>query len=415
MAGVLALICTLASLPAEDWPQWRGPQRDGISRETGLLQEWPAGGPKLEWHRTDTGSGYGAPAIVGTHIYVTGNEGVRDEFVQAMATSDGQRLWRTRLGAVGNPDQQPEFPGARSTPTVDGAFLYALGSDGDLACVETATGVIRWQKNLRLDFGGKPGLWAYAESPLVDGDVVVCSPGGAVATVVALDKKTGETIWKTSTPEADEAAYASAIVIHAAGQKQYVQMLSKGLIGLDADSGKILWRFGQTVSRYNANIPTPVARDGILYSAGAGTGGALIRLQPADGGVIVEPLAFSAKFPAAIGGAVLVDRHLYGTTGPTMLCVEFETGVLQWEERALGSAALLSADGRVYAHAESGEVGLLEVGPDGYVVRGRFTPDGRPERRGAMERAWAYPALAGGRLFLRDHHSMWCYDVRRTP
>jgi len=188
---ILGLLAALIPASADDWPQWRGPGRTGISPEAGLLKEWPQTGPKLEWQRSDIGSGYAAPIVVGERIYVLANEGLEDEFLQALSTRDGARLWRTRLGKVGNPEQQPKFPAARSTPTFDGQFLYALGSDGDLACVEAANGEIRWRKSLRADFGGKPGTWAYSESPLVDGNVLVCSPGGAVATVIALDKRTG--------------------------------------------------------------------------------------------------------------------------------------------------------------------------------------------------------------------------------
>jgi outer membrane protein assembly factor BamB len=353
--------------------------------------------------------------VVGDRIYVLANEGLDDEFVQALTTRDGTRLWRSRLGKVGNPDQQPEFPAARTTPTMDGENLYALGSDGDLACVATGSGEIKWRKNLRTDFGGKPGAWAYSESPLVDGDVLVCTPGGAEATMVALNKHTGEVIWRAALPEADEAAYSSAIVVNAAGRKQYVQMLQKGLVGLDAKTGKLLWRHDQTVSRFRANIPSPVAREGLIYSAGAGTGGGVIRLMPVDGSVGFEPEYFSSKLPTAIGGALLVGDHLYGTTGPAMLCVDFATGNVKWEERTFGASSMLYADERLYLHAESGEVGLVEANPDGYVERGRFTPPAGPERLGAMEKAWTYPVLAQGRLYIRDHGSLWCYNVRANP
>src|SRR5437870_11086632 len=166
------------SLFAADWPQWRGPQRNGVSQETGLLKEWPKGGPKLHWKVADIGSGYSTPAVVGDRLYLLGNEGLENEFVQALAAKDGKRIWQTRLGNVGNPKQQPSFPAARSTPTVEGEFLYALGSDGDFACLDSGLGKVKWHKNLRTDFGGKPGDWAYSESPLVDGETVLCTPGG---------------------------------------------------------------------------------------------------------------------------------------------------------------------------------------------------------------------------------------------
>ena len=408
----LIVALQLAPLAAHDWPQWRGPQRNGVSEETGLLKEWPQGGPKLRWQLKDIGSGYAAPVVVGERIYVLGNEGLDNEFIQALSTEDGARLWRTGLGKVGNPDQKPNFPAARSTPTVDGELVFALGSDGDLACVAASSGEVQWRKNLRTDFGGKPGDWAYSESPLIDGDLLVCTPGGFEATLVGLNKRTGETIWKTALPEGDEAAYASAISVNAAGRKQYVQMLQKGLVGLDAQSGKLLWRYDQTISKFNANIPTPIAHDGTVYSAGAGTGGGVVRIESKDGSITAEPGYFSPKMPTSIGGAVLVGEYLYGTSGQAMLCVEFATGNVKWEERALGAGSLIYADDRVYLHAESGEVGLVDASPEGYVERGRFRPPDAPGRAGPMEKAWAYPVLAEGRLYVRDHGSLWCYDVR---
>src|SRR6184192_1070054 len=190
------LLSVSPKLTASDWPQWRGQNRDGIAKETGLLKTWPANGPSLLWQVKDLGSGYSTPSVAAGRIYVMSNKGLDDEFVKALEMKDGKQVWSTRIGKVGNPDQDPNYPAARSTPTVDGTKLYALGSDGDLVCLETVIGKVHWQKSLCADFGGKPGTWAYAESPLVDGDVVVCTPGGAEATVVELNKKTGEVVWK---------------------------------------------------------------------------------------------------------------------------------------------------------------------------------------------------------------------------
>ncbi len=251
----IAVLCSFSSLAvAADWPQWRGPQRNGVSRETGLLREWPAEGPKLLWQRTDIGEGYSTPAVVGDRLYLLSNKGMDDEFVQALSIADGKQIWSTRIGKVG-PNRGPQYPAARSTPTVDGELLYALGSDGDLACLETESGKIRWQKNLRSDFGGQPGNWAYAESPLVDGDVLVCTPGGADATLVALNKKTGDVIWKSAVPGGDQAGYASIIIVDTGGIKQYVQFVQKGLVGVDAKSGKFLWRYAKTAEGSPGEYP----------------------------------------------------------------------------------------------------------------------------------------------------------------
>lgn len=405
--GVVLLAAT--GVMADDWPQWRGPSRDGISKETGLLKQWPEQGPKLLWQVKDLGEGYSTPSVVGERLYVMANKGMQDEFVKALSVKDGKELWSRRVGKVG-PNEGPQYPAARSTPTVDGDLLYALGSDGDLVCLEAATGQVRWQKNLRTDFGGQPGNWAYAESPLVDGDVVVVTPGGKDATLVALNKKTGDVVWKSAVPGGEEAGYASVIVVEAGGAKQYVQFLQKGLVGIDAKTGKFLWRYDQTAQDSPANIPTPVARDGYIYSASSRGGGGLVRLKVDGGKVGAEQVYFSKKLPTAIGGAVLVGDHLYGT-GQVMMCVDFKTGDVKWTERGVGAASLLFADGRLYVHGEGGEVALVEATPEGYRERGRFEPPNLPERgRGA--KAWAYPALANGRLYIRDAGMLWCYDVK---
>ena len=412
LATALGLWLGTAVLEAADWPQWRGPHRDGVANESGLQAEWPKDGPKLAWKASDLGSGYSTPAVVGERIYVLGNDGLENEYVTARSTKDGSKIWTTRLGVVGNPKQNPSFPAARSTPTVKGDVLYALGSDGDLACVETAEGKVRWKRHLRNDFGGKIGIWAYAESPLVDGDTVVVAPGGAEATVVALNAASGEVLWKCPLPQGDEAAYASAQVMEVGGVRQYVVLLQKGLVGVEARSGKPLWRHDKAVSRYNANIPTPVLGGDIVYFGSAGTGGGAVKLAAKDGGISAEPLYFEAKLPTAIGGAVKVGDYLYGTTAQALLCVEFATGQVKWEDRSIGTASLCLADGRLYLHGENGEVALVEPSPAGYREKGRFSPPDQPKHSAPMEKAWAHPVVAGGVLYLRDHAMLWAYDVK---
>lgn len=412
LTGLVLLSFTVGLTRADDWPQWRGPERNGVSRETGLLPSWPENGPKLVWQIQDAGRGYSTPAAVGERLYLLGNDGLENEFVQARSVQDGRRLWSTRLGQVGNPKQEPNFPAARSTPTIDGEWLYALGSDGDLACLAVATGVVRWRKNLRSEFDGKPGAWAYAESPLLDGDALICTPGGNSATVVALNKQSGTTLWKAGLQEGDEAAYSSAIVVEAGGVRQYVQMLGKGLVGLEAGTGKFLWRYTNTVSRFGANIPTPLAADNGIYTAGAGTGGGLIKLVAQDAGVQPVQVYFGSKLPTSIGGAVKIGDYLYGTTAQALLCLDFNTGKIHWEERALGAASLCYAGERLYLHGENGDVALVEPSPEAYRERGRFTPPGQAAKANPMEKAWAFPVVANGRLYLRDHQVVWCYDVR---
>jgi len=412
MPLVVTCLLALASASAADWPQWRGPNRNGVSQEKGLRKEWPKEGPPLLWKATGIGKGYSTPAVLGDRLYLDGSEGVDNEFVEALAVKDGAKIWSTRLGAVGIPKQQPNFPTARSTPTVENDFLYALGSDGDLVCAGTASGKIKWKKSLGTDFGGKPGHWAYAESPLVDGDTLVCTPGGRQATIVALNKKTGEVLWKCPLPEGDDAAYSSAIIVEVGGIKQYVQLLQKGLVGVDAKTGKFLWRYSKPVSVFDANIPTPVAGDGIVFAGAAGTGGGAVKLKGEDSKFDPEQLYFGPKYPTAIGGAVKVGNVLYGTTGQALECLEFATGQIKWDDRSIAPASICYADGLLYLHGESGDVALVEASPDGYHEKGRFAPNDQPAKANAMEKAWAYPVVANGRLYIRDHESLWCYNVK---
>lgn len=408
LSAALLLLGPIA-LHATDWPQWRGPHRDGISQEKGLLKEWPKDGPKLVWQVKDIGSGFSTPAIVGDRIYVLANEGLINELVEALSATDGKKIWSTTIGKVGNPDQQPNYPAARSTPTVDGDTIYALGSDGDMVALDTA-GKLRWKKNLRTDFGGVPGKWAYAESPLIDGETLVCTPGGSSASVVALNKKSGDVIWKASLPSGEPAAYASAQMVKSDGLKQYVQMLEKGLVGIDAKTGKVLWRYNKTISKYGATIPTPVVRDSEIYSAGAGTGGGVVKLKTANGTVEAEQVYFSPKLPVSIGGAVRLENLMFGTTGTGLLCSDFATGDIKWEDRSIGAASLCFADGNLYLHGENGDVALVAAAGDGYHEKGRFTPPGQPNRGSA--KAWAYPVVANGKLYIRDVGVLWCYDVK---
>lgn len=404
---------------AADWPQWRGPHRTGVSQEKGLLMEWPRGGPKLLWQLKDIGDGYGAPAITGQRIYLVSNKGMDNEFVQALSVVDGKQIWATTIGKVGNPDQKPPYPKARSTPTVDGKFVYALGSDGDLACLEEATGKVVWQKNLRRDFDGKPGIWAYAESPLVDGEKVIVTPGGSTATLVALNKQTGATIWKSAVLEGDQAGYASIIVVKAAGHRQYVQFLEKGLVGVDAKTGQFLWRYKE-IAGSPANMPTPVARDNFIFNTNPRRpASALIRLERSHGGVAATQVYLLRNLPNDIGGQVLVGNYLYGTNpesgsmaGPEV--TEFTTGKVHWKAESIGSGSIIYADKRIYLHGENGEMALIDSNPDFFFEKGRFTPPSQPKHPGgAMEKAWSYPVIANGRLYIRDLNTLWCYDIKK--
>jgi outer membrane protein assembly factor BamB len=408
LVSLLLPIAATAQLPAGpgDWPGWRGADRTGVSTETGLLKEWPKDGPPLVWKVKGLGEGYSTPSIARGRIYVMGNQGLENEFVQCRNVADGAAVWETKVGKVGSPKQQPAYPGSRSTPTVDGDRVYALGSDGDLVCLDAATGKEHWKKSLSGDFGGVAGRWAFAESVLIDGDTLVCSPGGPKAAIVTLNKKTGDVIWKSEVDDSGPAAYGSAIIAEGGGVKQYVQFLGKGLISVEAKDGKFLWRFDK--SSGNTNCTTAIFHDGYVFHAagGASPGGtALFRLTPSG----VQQVYFNNKLMNHHGGVIRIGDYVYGTNNTHLVCLDFKTGDVKWQERSVGKGALTAADGHLYVRGEqSGAVALIEATPDAYKEKSRFTPPDRSKDRFV----WPHPVVAGGRLYLRDKDTLLCYDIK---
>ncbi|MFO0815391.1 MAG: PQQ-binding-like beta-propeller repeat protein [Gemmatales bacterium] len=393
-------------LLAADWPQWRGPERTGLSKETNLLQQWPQEGPALHWKASDLGTGYSSPTIARGKIYLqTTIDDV--EYCIAMNEADGKRLWKTAIGKVGA-NQGPQYPGTRASVTVDGDLLYCLASDGEITCLSAGDGSHRWQKNLRKDFGGKPGMWAFSESLLVDGDKLVCTPGNDSASLVALNKLNGDVIWKSSIPDAGNAEYASIMVADFATGRQYVQFLRKGVVGVDAKTGKFLWKYSKTIDQ-GANILTPIVVGQKVFTSGSRTGGGLIELQGDADEVKVKELYFNNKLAPSIGGAVLVDGYLYGSTSQGVFCADFATGEIKWTNRSVGASSVCYADGRVYLRGHStGEVAIIETNPQAYTEHGRFK---QPER--SKIQAWPHPVIANGCLYLRDQNVMLCYKISR--
>ncbi len=407
-AGSIAIaIASSIALRADDWPQWRGPARTGVSRETGLLKEWPKDGPPLRWKRTDIGPGYSAPAVVGGKVFIQTTAGDQ-EFALALDEKTGKDVWKTPIGAVGK-NRGPDYPGTRATPTVDGDRVYCLSSAGQLVCLGT-DGKVVWEHDLVKEFDGKVGRpfagWAYSESVLVDGNRVICTPGGEKATMLALHKLTGEPVWLSAIPGGDAAEYASIVPVEVEGGKQYVQFLEKGVVGVDAASGKFLWRYEKTIDQ-GANILTPVVQGNKVFSAGSRTGGGLVELTAAGGSVSAKQLYFDKLIAPSIGGAVLVDGHLYGTGGQALFCAEFATGKVKWTERGVGAASVCAADGRLYVRGHAGDVALIEPSPADYRERGRFK---QPDHGKTL--AWPHPVVANGGFYLRDMSVLLCYDVR---
>lgn len=405
--GVLVTGLLLATdLRAEEWTQWRGNDRDGKSAETGLADAWPENGPRLLWQATNLGEGYSTPSSAEGLVYMIANHGMESEEVVALSLQDGTRKWGTKIGPVGK-NTGPNYAGARGTPTIDGDFVYALGSDGDLACLDAKSGAIKWHVNLRSEFAGKPGAWAYAESPLIDGDVLICSPGGAEATVVALNKADGSEVWKSPLDAADNASFSSPIAATIDGSRQYVLYLSKGLVGLDADTGQPLWRYTNTSDK-DANILTPVVQDNLVYSAAGRVGAGLVRVT--KGSSEPEEIYFERSLPSAMGGAILVDDKLFGCSGQTLACIDYRSGRVLWQDRSIGASSLCYADGKIYLHGEDNQVAMIEASGDGYRELGKFTPANAPQR--SAGKAWTFPIVVDGKLIVRDAGAVWCYDVR---
>jgi outer membrane protein assembly factor BamB len=399
---------------AADWPQWRGPNRDGVSSETGLLSHWPEGGPHLLWEARGAGRGYSSMACVGGRLYTVGDtlatESDDDEYLICFAASDGKTVWKTKLGQRYR-NSNKGWESSRSTPTVDGEHIYILTGNGELIALKSADGKELWRKSLSADFGGKKGDgWAYSESVLVDGDKVVCTPGGKT-TMAALDKLTGSTIWTATLPAKPGAGHASIVVSEVGGTRVYVQTTQGFGLGVRAGDGKILWTVDKL--RATAVIPTPIVRgDLVLFAAGYNTGGTLVRQVPDGEGIKVETVYPLTKTLAnKHGGIVLVGDYLYGDTEDQgrPFCVEFKTGKQMWKERsrASGSMSVIAADGRLYMHYADGTMMLAEATPTAYRVSSSFK---LPHRGSRLD--WAHPILANGKLYVRSDDYIWCYDVK---
>ena len=593
--ALTAATSTVALSASLDWPQWQGPNRDAVSKETGLLKEWPKDGPPLAWKITGIGGGDSAPSIAAGRIYGMSNRG-EDEVVWARSEKDGKEIWVARLGPAFRQGMNQSMEGPGCTPTVDGDRLYVLGLAGNLACLQVADGKIVWQKNFVQDFGGHIPTWSYRESPLIDGDKLICTPGASNAMLVALEKLTGKTIWKSALPaspatetsapagggggqgnfggfsignnlgpqmfgqadankdqklsrpeftaladawfdrldpekagkvtaaqfaerfydavprpqntpgqeagpqrrpsrstapafvtaadtdkdgsvtrdelkntfakwydqwDADKsgalteeklragltaalptpqfggggggargfggrgggggeagAAYSSAITIDFDGQRQYVQLAARALIGVSASDGKFLWRYDRPANRSGINCTTPIYRDGLIFAASAyGAGGGAVKLsKDGNGGVKAEEVWFSRDMENHHGGVAVVDGALYGANGGNgggyLACLDFKTGEVLWNEREadkrrLKKGSMILADGRIYYRTEEGPIVLIEPNRKEYLERGRFE---QPDR--TSKPAWAHPVIANGKLYIRDQDTLLCYDVK---
>lgn len=387
--------------PDGDWPQWRGPERNGISRETGLLKQWPASGPPPAWSTANLGAGYGTVTVSGQRIFVQGMRN-RQSVVSALNRADGKLVWTRIVGPAVDNDRGP---GPRGTPTADADRLYVLTENGDLACLRLQDGTVVWQRNILRDFGGRNISWLISESPLVDGNAVIVTPGGRGAGMAALDKMSGKTIW-TSKELSDDAGYASPIVADVQGVRTLMTLTSEAGVGVRASDGKLMWRYPR-VANTTANITTPVFHDNkVFYSSAYGTGGALLGLTARGGEVRAEEIYFTRELQNHHGGIVLVNGYLYGFNNAILTALEFVTGRMAWRDRSVGKGSITYADGHLYILSENNVVGLAEANPAGYREKGRFTiaDQGLP--------SWAHPVVSGGRLYIRNQGTLASYDIR---
>ena len=422
----LALALTLS---AADWPQFRGPARDGVSKETGLLPQWPAGGPKLLATYEGCGVGYSGPAVVGDRLFLAGGRG-DDEVLFALdlkGLGEGKvtELWAAKIGPLFTWKGNQWNAGPNATPTVDGGRVYAVGGFGDVLCADAATGKEVWRVSLPRDLGGAVdpiggGLkepthlgWGYAAAPLVDGDKLIVVPGGAKGLFAALDKATGRVLWR-SAEVTDEASYSSPVVAEIGGVRQYVAATNKGLVGVAAADGTRVWAYTRSPAYDDVVISTPVVRGDLVYaSVGFNEGFNLVKVGPNGA---VAKVAAGRDVQNRDGGMVLVGDHLYGHSEQGgWVCQEFATGKVVWAERdALGRGTITAADGRLYCCAEKGGVlALVEPSPAGWGEKGRLKLPRESRQRRPSGGLWTAPVVANGRLYVRDQEQLFAYDVRK--
>jgi len=425
VAAILGLVVPAA--PAADWPQFRGPKRDGVSRETGLRKDWPPGGPPLLWTYAEAGVGYSGPAIVGDRLFMCGARGDSEYLFALDLKNNATELWAAKIGPLFTWKGNTWNAGPNATPTVDGEQLYALGGRGDLICVETATGKERWRINLPRDLGGEvnpigggledptPLGWGYASAPLVDGDQLICVPGGKKGLLAALDKKSGKLLWQSS-DVTDQASYSSPIVARIGGFRQYVQVVNAGVVGVAATDGKLLWLYRREPAFADVVIATPIVHDNHVFATvGFGQGCDLLKLTPSGAGIKVEKLLSNKEVENRDGGVVLVDGHVYGhSENKGWFCMEFKTGNVIWSERdKLGRGSVTYADGNLYCCTEkSGILALVEATPKGWSEKTRFKLPRESALRKPSGGLWTHPVIANGRLYIRDQELLHCFDLK---
>ncbi len=407
---------SLFAAKPDEWPTFRGTDRMAVSKETGLLQSWPEGGPKLLWKAEGAGRGYASLAIANGRMYTLGDAPStaedKDEYLVCFDLNEGKQLWKTKTGSAWN-QGAPDWQGSRSTPSVDGDLVYVVTPHGELVCCESGTGYEKWRKDLKKEFGGRKGdNWGYSESVLIDGDKVVCTPGGDKTTMAALNKTTGELIWKTVREGDRGAGHASIAISEIGGTRVYVQTTASGALGVRASDGKLMWSY--PIDQTTAVIPTPIVRgDLVFFAAGYKRGGALLKQVPAsEGDVNVEAVyGINRELANKHGGIVLVGDYLFGDSDDQGIpfCAELMTGTVKWKKRGSGkrSANFIAADGCLYVRFADGVIVLAKATPEDYQEVGSFKVPGSGERP-----SWSHPVIVDGKLFLREQDAILCYDIK---
>lgn len=408
LALLLAALAFATTAAGADWPMFRGADRTGVSKDKGLLKEWPSDGPPLAWKTEGIGIGFSSVSVSGERVFTMG-DGKDSSFLFGIDRKTGKKVWELKVGKTGG-----NYQGPRCTPATDGALVFALGQFGDLVCANAKDGKEVWRKNLPKDFGGQSGGWNFTESPLLDGDRLIVTPGGAKAAMVALDKKTGKPAWAGTIDGGDTAGYASVVVAEFGGVKQYVQLMANGLVSFDAKTGKLLWRYGTANNRFGgntANIPTPiVSGDYVFASAGYGRGAALLKVTKSGDKFGVDEVYWAGPLTNKHGGVILVGDKLFGDRDDSgnPFCADFKTGKVLWSRQGgegRGSASLTYADGKLYIRYSDGWVVLADATADKYVEISAFkVPNGRND-------TWAHPVVLDGKLYVRERDVLWCYNV----
>lgn len=406
-ATFAVLTLTLNFCTASDWPQWRGPNRDGVSTEKGLLKEWPEGGPKLLWKTNGIGDGYSGVAVVGDRIYTSGDtESYSSVF--CLDAKDGKQVWAAKLGKPGAPGWGG-FAGPRATPSVADGKVYTVDQWGEFLCVDAKSGKEVWRKNFTSDFGGKRPEWGFSESPLVDGDKVVVTPGGSKGAMVALNKNTGALIW-ASEGFTDEAHYSSVVIGNMGGKRQYVQLTAAHVVGIDPEKGGVLWmadRPGKT-----AVIPTPICDGDFVYvTSGYGVGCNLFKISAAGGKLQAEQVYANKVMADQHGGVVKIGDYIYGhCDGQGWVCQDFKTGESKWVEKSkVGKGSILGIGNQLIVRQEDkgGTIALIDASPEGWREHGKFE---QPDR--SKKNSWPHPVVANGVLYIRDQGLLLAYDLK---